>query len=273
MAIRVRRQALVSALAATVVVLAATATTRSQQAMPPNGNDPLWGNSVPLWGGEGTFANQYFSGMNRPSLPRQGDWAEVIMANGRWMVIQNAQGQQFPVAFEAIRQYVVRWPTRLDLVSPNALVEATGIDLGTNSLSTDHVDVYEGGATSLVSPAMYNLTGANRTLTALDANQAPVYGMYMPFAPMDGSFGQRIHIVGSILGLDPLRLASPGNNWANVLPSSDGFTVTQVTTGQPSYAKKGDLVYFIPDSAGPKSLTISRLILYKKMPFRAYTGD
>lgn len=71
MANRVRRQALVSALAALVVVLAATATTRSQQAMPPDPNGPLWGNSIPLWGGEGTFANQYFSGMNRPSLPRR----------------------------------------------------------------------------------------------------------------------------------------------------------------------------------------------------------
>jgi hypothetical protein len=272
MANRVRRRALVATLAASVVVLAATATTRSQQVMQPPATGQLWGDSIPLWGGEGTFANQFFSGMNRPSLPRQGDWAQVIMANGRWLVIQNARGQQFPVAFEAIRQYVVRWPTRLDLAAPGALVEATGVDLGTNSLSTDHVDVYEGAAQALVSPAMYNLTGANRVLTPIDANQAPVYGMYMPFAPMEG-FLQRIHIVGSILGLDPLRLAAPGNNWVSVLPSSDGFTVTQVTTGQPSYAKKGDLVYFIPDSAGPKSLTISRLILYKKMPFRVYTGD
>ena len=270
MANRVRRRAWMVALTATVTVVAAT-TTQSQQIMSPA--DAPWGNSIPLWGGEGTFANQFFSGMNRPNLPRQGDWAEVIMANGRWLVIQNAQGQQFPVAFEAIRQYVVRWPTRLDIVAPEALVEATGVDLGTNTLSTDHVDVYEGSARSMVSPAMYNLTGANRVLTPIDANQSPVYGMFMPFAPLEGGIPQRIHIVGNILGLDPLRLGAGGNNWVNVLPSVEGLNVTQVTPGTPAYAKKGDLVYFIPDSAGPKSLNISRLILYKKMPLRAYTGN
>jgi hypothetical protein len=195
------------------------------------------------------------------------------MTNGRWVVIQNAQGQQFPVAFEAIKQFVVRWPTRLDIVAPDALVEATGIDLGTNSLSTDHVDVYEGTARTLVSPAIFNLSGANRVLTPIDANQSPVYGQFFPFAPFEGGMLQRIHVVGNILGLDPLRLGAGGNNWVNVLPSPDGLNVTQVTPGQPAYVKKGDLVYFIPDSAGPKSLTIGRLILYKKMPLRAFTGD
>jgi len=252
--------------AASATVLAATATTRSQQVMQPV-------DSIPFWGGEGTWANNYFSGMNKPSLPRQGDWAEVIMTNGRWVVLQNAQGQQFPVAFEAIRQFVIRWPTRLDIIAPDALVEATGVDLGTNSLSTDHIDVYEGAARSLVSPAIFTLSGANRVLTPLDANQAPAYGQVFPFAPMEVGIPQRVHVVGNVLGLDPLRLGAGGNNWVNVLPSADGLNVTQVTTGQPSHVKKGDLVYFIPDSAGPKSLTIARFILYKKIPLRAYTVE
>jgi len=267
MANRIRWRAWIVTLAASATVLMATATTRSQQ-QPMQPVD-----SIPFWGGEGTWANQFFSGSNKPSLPRQGDWAEVIMANGRWVVIQNAQGQQFPVAFEAIRQFVVRWPTRLDTTAPDAFVEATGVDLGTNTLSTDHVDVYEGSARSLVTPAMFNLSGANRVLTPLDANQAPAYGMYFPFSPLEAGIPQRIHIVGNILGLDPLRLGAGGNLWVNVVPSPDGLNVTQVTLGTPAHVKKGDLVYFIPDSAGPKSLNISRLILYKKIPLRAYTND
>ncbi len=267
MANRVRLRAWMATPMAAAALAAVLATARGQNPA----QQPV--DTVPFFGGEGTWANQFFYGTNKPTVSRQGDWAEVIMANGRWVVIQNAQGQQFPVAFDAIRQFVVRWPTRIDLVAPDALVEATGVDTGTNTLQTDHLDVYEGASRSLVSPAMFNLFGSNRVLNPLDANQGPMYGTYFPFAPMEAGIPARIHVVGNILGLDPLRLGAGGNNWVNVLPSAEGLNVTQVTTGTPAYAKKGDLVYFIPDSAGPKSLTVSRFILYKKIPLRAFAGD
>jgi hypothetical protein len=269
MANRVRRRVWMTALTTSATVILAVAMARAQQPDPTR--QPI--DSIPFWGGEGTWANQFFYGQNKPSISRQGDWAEVIMANGRWVVIQNAQGQQFPVAFETIRQFVIRWPARLDIVGPDALVEATGVDTGTNTLQTDHLDVYEGSARTMVTPAIFNLFGANRVLTPLDANQAPVYGTYFPFAPTEAGIPARIHVVGNIMGFNPLRLGVQGNNWVNVLPSSDGLNVTQVTPGTPAYVKKGDLVYFVPEQAGPKSLTVSRLILYKKIPVRAYTGD
>ncbi len=100
-----------------------------------------------------------------------------------------------------------------------------------------------------------------------------MYGTYFPFAPMEAGIPARIHVVGNILGLDPLRLGAQGNNWVNVLPAPDGLNVTHVTMGQPAYVKKGDLVYFVPDEAGPKSLTMSRFILYKKIPLRAFAAD
>ncbi len=263
MANRVRRRAGMAALMMAAAFTAARAQGPVQQPV----------DSIPFWGGEGTWANQFFYGQNKPTISRQGDWAEVIMANGRWVVIQNAQGQQFPVAFETIRQFVVRWPARLDIVAPDALVEATGVDTGTNTLATDHLDVYEGSARTMVSPAIFNLFGSNRVLTPLDANQAPAYGSYFPFAPTEAGIPARIHVVGNIMGFNPLRLGVQGNNWVNVIPSPDGLNVTQVTLGTPAHVKKGDLVYFIPDVFGPKSLSISRLILYKKIPLRAYTGN
>jgi hypothetical protein len=274
MADRVRRRAWTAALAASattiglVLALALAGPTpgRSQVMQPvPN---------VPFWGGESTWANNFFSGMNKPMMPRQGDWAEVIMVNGRWMVLQNAAGQQYPLAFEAIRnnQFFARWPIRIDLAAPDALVEATGSDLGSNVLQTDQVDVYEGGARNLVSPAWFNLSGANRQLTWVDANQAPAYGQTFPFSPMEG-LNQRIHIVGPVVGLGPLQLLAPGNFPVTVTPSPDGINVTQVTLGAPALVKKGDLVYVIADRLDPKTVTAARVVLYKSMPLAAYTGN
>jgi hypothetical protein len=88
--------------------------------------------------------------------------------------------------------------------------------------------------------------------------------------PFEYAIPPRLHVVGNILAVDPLRVGIDGNNWAVILPADDGLNMTQVTVGTPTYVKKGDLVYYIPDSAGPKSLVASRVILYKKIPLREY---
>src|SRR4051794_36633203 len=45
-----------------------------------------------------------------PDLPPQGAWGEVINATSRWIVIQNHQGQQFPIAVDDIQEFLIRWP-------------------------------------------------------------------------------------------------------------------------------------------------------------------
>ena len=65
-----------------------------------------------------------------PQLPPKGAWGEVIMANNKWIVIQNQQGQQFPISMQGVAQFLIRWPTTLDALTPNSLVEAIGVDIG-----------------------------------------------------------------------------------------------------------------------------------------------
>lgn len=235
--------------------------------------EPLPFDPTDMVGADGSFANRLFGGMTKPRVEPAGDWAEVIMANSRWLVVQNAQGQQFPVSFDAIRQYVVRWPTRLEMVTPSAFLEVTGNDVGSNTVRTNHIDVYEGNARSLVTPTVLRLLGAGRTITPFDLEQTQLYGAVIPFSPAETAIPPRIHAVGTIQGLDPLRVGVEGNNWVAILPSEEGLDMTQVTLGTPSHVKKGDLVYLIPETATPKTLAIARLILYKKIPYRAFAAE
>ncbi len=65
-------------------------------------------------------------GANIPNLPPQGAWGEIINVTDRWMVVQNHAGQQFPIAFEDIQEFLVRWPSAIEEISPQALIEAVG---------------------------------------------------------------------------------------------------------------------------------------------------
>ena len=265
MANRVRHRAWAASLAVCLAVgflLVTTGPAGSQQVI----------DSPPMYGADGSWAARALGGMNKPSVAPQGVWGEVIMANGRWIVIQNAAGQQFPIDFNAIRQFVVRWPTRLDVMAPNALLEVTGVDAGSNRVRTNHIDVYEGSARNLVTPTMLRMLGANRVITPLDVDQAQTYGAMFPFSPAEAGIPPRIHAVGHVVGVDPVRIGVDVTNWIDIFPDADGLDMTQVTLGTPTHVKKGDLVYYIPEGAGVKSLAISRLILYKTMFYRNYAN-
>lgn len=225
---------------------------------------------LPPFGGDAGLSMAGLGGMARPYLPPQGDWAEVIMADRKWVVLQNAQGQQFPLSYDSIRQFYVRWPATVDSAAPNALVEVTGVDIGTNQMRADHIDLYENEARGLVSPTFLRLVGYNRVYSAIDVEQEQTYGIYFPMMPSEYAVPRRIHVVGPILAQNPLRLSIEGNNSIAVLPAPTGVTVTQVTVGAPNVAQVGDLAYFVAQNAGPKSLQVSQLVLYKTVPYRGF---
>ena len=56
------------------------------------------------------------------------------MANNKWIVVQNQQGQQFPIAMQGVAQFLIRWPTTPNALTPSSLVEAIGEDVGSNTL-------------------------------------------------------------------------------------------------------------------------------------------
>ena len=217
-----------------------------------------------------------------PPAPPQGAWGEVVMANAKWMVVQNHDGQQFPIAADAVTQFLVRWPTALNALTTDTLAEAVGQDLGSNTMQTDHVDVFEGADRNLVIPTYSSLLPNNRVVTTIDPGfnrfmnafdigaQNLLYGWAYPVAPNQLGIPGRLHVVGGVLGINPLRLGTVGNNFANIVPDGGGFTITQVTRGNTSFAEKGDLVFLMPIDLTQRTVTLSQLVLYKKIPLRQF---
>jgi len=202
------------------------------------------------------------------------------MANAKWIVIQNYQGQQFPIAMDSIRQFLVRWPTNLSELTNASMIEAIGAELGSNTLQTTHIDVFEGSDQTLVSPGYSSILSFNRAVTTIDpafnrfmnafdiSSQNQLYGWAYPINPGAGGLNipSQLHVVGNVINLTPLRVGLPGNNVATILPADAGVTMSVVTRGSSSFAKKGDRVFLMPVRVDPKSLILAQLILYKNIP-------
>ena len=218
-----------------------------------------------------------------PPAPPQGAWGEVIMANSRWIVVQNHQGQQFPIAMDSVGQFLIRWPYTLNALTENSMVEAIGPDLGSNTMRTDHVDVFEGSDRTLVSPTYASLLPNNRVVTTIDpsfsrftnpfdiGSQNLLYGWAYPVPAGQVGIPSRLHVVGAAIAASPLRLGLPGNNFANILPNEPGgMSVTQITRGNSTFAEKGDLVFLMPTDMTPRSVVLSQLVLYKRIQLREF---
>lgn len=221
-----------------------------------------------------------------PPTPPQGAWGEVIFANNRWMVVQNYLGQQFPIANDAIAQFLVRWPTRLDAMTNQTVVEAMGPDVGNNTLRTEHIDVFEGSDRSLVQETFENLLPNNRPVTTIDpgfnrymnafdiGSQNLQHGWAYPVNPGLAGIPGQIHVVGNVLRVAPLlQVSIPGNNWASVMPDGGNMTITRVTRGNTSFAEKGDLVFLMPTDITPRTVALSQAVLYKKIPITQFRGQ
>jgi hypothetical protein len=219
-----------------------------------------------------------------PPPPPQCAWGEVIMANPKWMVVQNHQGQQFPISMDAVNQFLIRWPTTLTALTPDSsVIEAIGPDFGSNTMQTDHVDVFEGADRNLVTPTLTTLLPNNRMVTTIDpgfnrfmngfdiGSQNLLYGWAYPLDPGNLGVPARLHVVGNALSINPLQVRVPGNNFATVLPAEPGgMTVTQMTRGNSTFAEKGDLVFLMPTELTSRTVVLSQLVLYKKIPLRQF---
>jgi len=221
-------------------------------------------------GGAGNYdgpGNFGFSGLgNTPiQVPRQGSWAEILSVSPKgWLVLQDGEGRQYPVWTDSITLFLIRWPTTLAQVEPGSLAEVTGVDLGTNLIGAEHADIYEGKATNLVTPTVQNLVGFNRVITAYDVDQMNTYGARYFLLPGEEQIPSRTHIVGQVVGSNPLQISAGGNLSLGVVSGPGGMSVSRITPGTPGLVQRGDLVYFMADEATPKSLVLSELVVYKK---------
>jgi hypothetical protein len=223
-----------------------------------------------------------------PPPPPAGAWGEIIFANTEWLVIQNQLGQQFPIRFTDVvaNNFLVRWPTTPSALNPMiSLVEAMGPTIGSNTVNTGHIDVYEGADQSLVRPIINTILPINQPVTTLDptyqrnmnafdiASQNMLYGWAFPVNPATSGIPGQMYVVGVFLRFNPLSLGTPGNVVATVLPdASNNITMTQVTRGLPVFAQKGDIAYLVPTNVTARGLVLSQLVLYKKVPRDKFTA-
>jgi len=210
------------------------------------------------------------SGMQTPRFPPVGDWAEVVTVTSKWIVLQNEKGQQFPVAIDAIAEFVIRWPIDPTRITNNMIVETTGLDLGTNQIRTDHVDVFDGAARAMVRPTYQQIVGFDRRPTAFDVMNQNTYGIQIALLPGEDQIPDRLHLAGTPVGLNPLRIAIGGNNAVSVFPSAVGLFFSQVTPGNFNHLREGDLVYVIPSDVTAKTLVLSQMVGYKTIPLSQF---
>jgi hypothetical protein len=208
------------------------------------------------------------------NIPNAGDWAQVLTVTDKWLVLQNASGQQFPVATDSIRLFLMRWPTSPERLSNRSVIEVTGLDLGSYRVQASHIDIFEGASTQLVTPALYRITGYGRISTPLSfVYDFGVYGEPIPglgptiMLPGEGNLPARLHAVGPVVNQVPLRVMAPGNSVITIVPSPAGLAMTQITPGTVSLVRPGDMAYFVPVAATAKSLGLGQLVVYKNVPF------
>jgi hypothetical protein len=224
--------------------------------------------------------NPFISGGPPPvAMPIQGTWAEVISVTSKWMVVQNESRQQFPIASDRVRQFLIRWPLSSSQITPQSMLEVAGQNGGSNVLITDHIDVFENGAQNLVSPTVDNLFGNDQalsygnfqTLSSYGTATLDPFGMGAFRAASQGNLNPvRQHVVGHAIANDPIQVAGFGMNWFTIQPSLTGMSITQVTVGSNSYARRGDMVYIVPENLGPRSIDVAQLVLYKKIQLRQF---
>ncbi len=210
------------------------------------------------------------SGLHQIQIPPQGDWARVITVTAKWLVLQDEQGRQYPVSIDAIGQFAMRWPTSLDRIPADALIEVTGRNLGNQRVQADHLDVYLGPARNLVVPTAQYIIGLGRVVTPFDFERLNTFGINLQYIlqPGEDRIPPRFHVVAPPAQLDPLLLNIGGNNVITVVPGGEGMTMTQVTAGALSLVRPGDLAFCVanlPQSTA-RTLVLDQLVIYKPVP-------
>lgn len=219
-----------------------------------------------------TFVNPGLGNYAPMRVPPKGIWCQVIMANPKWMVLEDEEGRQYPLSAQAINQFLVRWPTGLGAIGIQSLVEASGVDVGSNTVRTDHVDVFESDAYSLATPTVVANFGFNSLVNPSSLGLQNAFGGVNPIVNpiVTGELSQPTvrTVVGQAISTNPLQVSLGSNNFATILPSNDsGMSMTRVTLGTTALGTPGDVVFISASAMNTKSLTANQVVLYKRVAF------
>jgi hypothetical protein len=221
--------------------------------------------SVPARGQFLQQPGQFVSGMQYPRIPPEGDWLEVMTVTNNWIVLQNARGQQFPVALKSVELFLMRWPTSLQEIPLGTVAEVTGVEVSNNQILATEMDVFSGPEQRFVTPAYNKLVGFNRIMTAFDVEMMNIYGLGVPLLPGEQNIPLRLHVAGPIGSLIPLRIAIGANNSVVVMPGFGGMAIYQVTAGTPQLVRPGDMAYIVLGNFTPSTLELGQLVVFKAM--------
>ena len=168
---------------------------------------------------------QNLASSNLPNFGLNGPgWAEVLSVTPKWVVLQAADGRQYPVSASALGRFIVRWPILPTMVSATAVVEAEGQSPSVNTVLTNYVEVYEGAARSFVSQTYITPTDAGilrqydatytckRTSLSHDKDRSRIDRSTSPRRPRLRSSSRRQHQRHGALGDDRLQEGLSGRH-------------------------------------------------------------
>jgi len=225
--------------------------------------------TLPLFSAGSAFAQQ---GQDFPAFGLEGaGWAEVLSVTPKWVVLQTADGRQYPVSSEAMGRFIVRWPILPTMVSATALVEVEGASPSVNMILTNNVEVYEGAARNFVQPSFLTPTDAgilrqyDATYTFGFDSMNQFWSLY-PSQPAVGMTNVPLmtYMVAPVVNIVPLMLGTPSNQMLRVAPANgQSYNLTRIVIGSMDQLRPGDLVYAVPQAATPRSMGLSVMIVYK----------
>lgn len=222
----------------------------------------------------GAFAGRAAAqnGNDLPSFGLEGPgWAEVLSVTPKWIVLQTADGRQYPVSADSLGRFIVRWPILPSMVSSTALVEIEGSSPTVNLILTENVEVYEGAARNFVTPSFLTPTDGgilrqyDATYTFGFDSMNQFWSMYpsQPAVAMQ-NVPLMTYMVAPVANIVPLMLGTPSNQILRVAPANgQSYNLTRIVVGSVDQLRQGDLVYAVPQAATPKSMGLSVLIVYK----------
>jgi len=198
-------------------------------------------------------------------------WAEVLSVTPRWVVLQSADGRQYPVDGASMGRFLVRWPITASMVSPTALVEVEGLSPSVNVVATNNVEVYEGAARSLVTQSYITPTEAgilrqyDATYTFGFDSMNQFWSLYpsQPAVSMN-NVNLLTYMVAPVVNTVPLMLGTPANQPVRVIPANgQNLQMTRIVVGTIDQLRPGDLIYAVPQFATNKAMSLSAAIVFK----------